>query len=145
MELYDYNAYITLNPCEELHLRINGGYHQDWYGMPAGLSRTQIDQIGRTGSTTPYDWAKTETGFYKFSPKVILTTDGPDSSLDLDIWYRKRRSTSETHWTGGLSRDSGLKDHSDLDRPRIQKRKTAQALLKKAHVFGNFPRISLHL
>jgi len=104
---YDYDGNATFNPAKYLSVNVSGAYHKDWYGLPAGLNRTNIDQIGRRGSTTPYDWAKTETGYFKISPKIILTKDSPDSSLDLDFWRRKRRSTSETNYGGGfISRDS---------------------------------------
>ncbi|MCX5668134.1 MAG: TonB-dependent receptor [Candidatus Omnitrophica bacterium] len=106
---YDYDGNVTFNPTDYFSFNLSGAYHKDWSGMPAGLSRTDIDRIGRRGSTTPIDWAKTETGYFKISPVIQLTKNNPDSSLSLDFWKRKRRSTSETHWTdwgGGFARDS---------------------------------------
>ena len=106
---YDYDGNMTFNPNDSVSINVAAAYHKDWYGQPAGLNRTNIDQIGRSGSTTPDDWAKTETGYYKISPVIKLTKDTPDSSLALDFWQRKRRSTSESHWTdygGGWSRDA---------------------------------------
>jgi iron complex outermembrane receptor protein len=104
---YDYDANLTVNPTKYISFNVAGAYHKDWYGLPAGLNRTNIDRIGRRGSTTPYDWAKTETGYFKLSSKIVLMKDNPDSSLDLDFWRRKRRSTSDMNYGGGfISRDS---------------------------------------
>lgn len=101
---YDFDANTTLNPADYLSMNIATGYHKDWYGMPAGLSRNEIDQLGRSGSTTPYDWAKTETGYLQFSPKLDLKTGIEVNSLEADMWIRKRRTTSETNsdWGSGL-------------------------------------------
>lgn len=96
-EGYDYDGNTTLNPTDYLSINISGGYHKDWYGMPAGLRRNQMDQVGRNGSRTPYDWAKTETGFLKFSPKIELKTGADTNSLEADIWIRKRRTKSITN------------------------------------------------
>jgi Outer membrane receptor for ferrienterochelin and colicins len=96
-EGYDYDGNTTFNPAEYLTFNVSGGYHKDWYGMPAGLRRTQMDQVGRNGSRTPYDWAKTETGFLKLSPKIDLKTGADINSIEADIWMRKKRTKSVTH------------------------------------------------
>lgn len=101
---YDYSANATLKPSDNFSFNVSGAYHKDWYGMPAGLRRVQMDQVGRNGSRTPDDWAKTETGFMKISPRLDLKTGIDINSVDADLWIKKRRTKSVTHsdWGAGL-------------------------------------------
>jgi iron complex outermembrane receptor protein len=103
-EGYDYDGNTTLHPTDYFSLNVSGGYHKDWYGMPAGLRRTQMDQVGRNGSRTPYDWAKTETGFLQLSPKIDLKTGADVNSIEVDVWMKKRRTKSVTNsdWGTGV-------------------------------------------
>ncbi len=91
---YDFMGNVVMKPEDYLRLDLSGGYHKDWYGLPGGLTRSEIDQIGRRGSTTPNDRAKTEGGFLKISPKILLDLLGAGHVLDLDFWGRKRRNNS---------------------------------------------------
>ncbi|MCX5666559.1 MAG: TonB-dependent receptor [Candidatus Omnitrophica bacterium] len=101
-EGYDYDGNTTFKPTEYASLNVSGGYHKDWYGMPAGLRRTQMDQVGRNGSRTPYDWAKTETGYIQLSPRLDLNTGIDTNSLEADIWIRKMRKKSVTNADWGV-------------------------------------------
>ena len=106
---YDYESNATITPAEYLSINFSGAYHKDWTGRPGGLTRTQIDQIGRSGSTTPTDWAKTETGYFKISSVIELTKNIPDSSINIDFWEKKSRATSELHFGGGFFERDVLK------------------------------------
>lgn len=88
---YDFMAAMTIFPADCLNVDFSGGYHKDWYGLPSGLQRWEIDQIGYRGSTTPDDRVKTETTFLQIRPTVIWSMDSMDHILDLDCWGRKKR------------------------------------------------------
>ncbi|MDP8298830.1 MAG: TonB-dependent receptor [Candidatus Tantalella remota] len=87
----NFMADMTIFPVEWLNVDFSGGYHKDWYGLPSGLQRSEIDQIGYRGSTTPNDKVKTETTFIKVTPVIRLTAGGMEHALEVDAWGRKKR------------------------------------------------------
>lgn len=98
---YDFMAAMTIFPEEWLDVDISGGYHKDWYGLPSGLQRSEIDQIGYRGSTTPNDRVKTETTFIKVTPGIRFNTGDMEHSLEVNSWGRKKR-VSMTNWANFL-------------------------------------------
>lgn len=88
---YDLLGAITLFPSEYLDIDISAGYHKDWYGLPSGLRRTEIDSLGYRGSRTPNDRVKTESSFFKVSPGISFSGGGMDHLLSLDLWGQKKR------------------------------------------------------
>lgn len=128
-EGYDYTADVTIFPADYLSMNFSAGYHKDWYGLPAGLQRWEIDDLGRRGSTTPEDRAKTETTYLMASPKLTFDVGGLENSVMLDAWGRKRRNNSTmSDGMGGLSFDhsqidsagGSLKYRMDMSRDRVK-------------------------
>ncbi|MDD4012674.1 MAG: TonB-dependent receptor [Candidatus Omnitrophica bacterium] len=110
---YDLDASFEVRPADILNIALQGGYHKDWYGLPAGLQRWEIDQIGRRGSTTPNDRAKTETTFFRITPTIFLDVENIENSLALDVWGRKKRLDTTTWdylWGGGATWDNSQID-----------------------------------
>lgn len=93
---YDVMGNMTIYPADYLSVDFEGGYHKDWYGMPSGLQRWEIDRIGRRGSTTPNDRVKTETTFLRIKPDVHFSTGNMDHNFIVDFWGRKRRFSMTT-------------------------------------------------
>ena len=109
----DFTGKMTIRPAEYLDLDLSGGYHKDWYGLPAGLQRTEIDSIGYRGSTTPNDRSKTETTFFRVMPKLHFSADPMDHDLVVDFWGRKKRldtTTWDNVWGGGATWDNSQID-----------------------------------
>jgi len=95
-DAYDFMGAMTIYPAEYLDIDISGGYHKDWYGLPAGLQRWEIDQIGYRGSTTPNDRSKTETTYLKVTPALHFTAGDMGHDLVCDFWGRKKRLNTTT-------------------------------------------------
>ncbi len=106
----DLTGGMTICPVEYLKVDFSGGYHKDWYGLPAGLQRTEIDQIGYRGSTTPNDRAKTETTFLRVLPKLNFSSESTDHAFDVDFWGRKKRLDSTTIAWGATTWDNSQID-----------------------------------
>ena len=99
----DFTGSMNMIPADCLDIGLSGGYHKDWYGLPAGLQRWEIDRYGYRGSTTPNDPAKTETTFLRVNPVFHLVAGPMDHDLSIDFWGRKRRLDTPTwdHIFGG--------------------------------------------
>jgi len=70
----DYVGRVGYTPNEKLRFDINANWHEDKYGLPAGLKDAPLAQLGRRGSDTPENYAQTT------DRMVQLTTD-------LDPWH----------------------------------------------------------
>lgn len=70
----DFNSKVGYEVHEDLSFDVHVGWHEDRYGLPGGLSQTEIDTIGRRASTDPNDFAKTKDKFVQltmnFSPEI---------------------------------------------------------------------------
>lgn len=93
---YDFMGAMTIYPSEFFDIDLSGGYHKDWYGLPAGLRRPEIDQVGYRGSRRPNDRSKTETTFLKISPTIRFISGIAEHALNLDVWGRKKRMNMTT-------------------------------------------------
>ncbi len=102
-EGYNFLGDLSIMPADYLNVDFSGGYHKDWYGMPAGLQRTEIDQFGYKGSTTPNDVSKNENTYFMVAPKLNFSSDLMDHELYFNAWGRKERldTTTWDHVWGG--------------------------------------------
>lgn len=110
---YDAQAAFTIFPEEWLTIDLSGGYHKDWYGLPSGLQRWEIDQMRYRGSTTPNDISKTDSTFIKITPSLHFVGDSMDHDLVLDAWGRKKRldtTTWDNVFGGGATWDNSQID-----------------------------------
>jgi len=101
LEVIDATASITAKPSPYLHIRTEGGYHKDWYGQPGALSPANLNALGRTGSTAPYDRAKTEDYYVMASPETYYRSDNGKVTFSGDCIVRGRRTASLFYYTGG--------------------------------------------
>jgi iron complex outermembrane receptor protein len=77
--LYDLNENITLN--------YSGSFHQDDTGLPGGLTRTEIHQLGRRATVRPDDKAETEDWYNSLGGKARFGNLG---RVEVDLSYRHR-------------------------------------------------------
>jgi iron complex outermembrane receptor protein len=98
----DVNGSLTMKPAEYLALKLDAGYHQDWYGLPGAVTDVQIDRNGWQAVTKPNDCAKTQD--YYVMPGFSLKYDGSwgDIIFTSDFPMRSRRAASlfdqTTYW-----------------------------------------------
>ena len=110
---YDFLGDMEIRPAGYLDIGVSAGYHKDWYGMPAGLQRVEIDRYGYRGSTTPTDRSKVETTFFKVSPRVRVGSAAMDHEFTMDLWGRKKRldtTTWDNVFGGGATWDNSQID-----------------------------------
>jgi iron complex outermembrane receptor protein len=56
----DYNARLGYDFFKKVDVDVNTSWHEDKYGLPGALSDTDLDTLGRRGSSSPDDYAKTK-------------------------------------------------------------------------------------
>ncbi|KJJ85690.1 TonB-dependent receptor plug [Candidatus Omnitrophus magneticus] len=94
----NFMADTEIFPADFLTIYLSGGYHKDWYGMPGGLQKFEIEKETPRGSTTPNDKAKTETTFFRCSPELTFYDENNEHVVTFDFWGRKRRVSSKTNF-----------------------------------------------
>jgi len=104
----DLNGNITLKPTDDLKIRIYGGYHKDWFGLPGALSGSEIGWAGRRGSIYPNDRAKTEDFYVMAGPDFRYDFGFGDILITGDILARGRRTNSLFYSTGW---DTAITNH----------------------------------
>ena len=77
--LYDLNEDISIN--------FSGGFHQDDTGLPGGLTKTEIRQLGRQATVRPGDKAETEDWYTALGGKARFGNLG---RIEVDLSYRHR-------------------------------------------------------
>lgn len=77
--LYDLNENISLN--------FSGGFHQDDTGLPGGLTRAEIHQLGRQATVRPGDKAETEDWYSSLGGRAKFGNLG---RIEIDLSYRHR-------------------------------------------------------
>ena len=103
LETSDYNGKIILKPADVLKISLEGGYHNDWYGLPSALQQADLDRVGWRGSITPNDRAKTEDTYLMASPEVKYDFGLTDLLLSCDIITRSRRASAVNYNTNGTN------------------------------------------
>jgi len=103
LELVDATASITAKPAPYLHIKSEGGYHKDWYGMPSALSPANLNTIGPKGSTSPNDRAKTEDYYLMAGPEASYESDNGKLVFSGDVLIRSRRTASLSYSTSGFT------------------------------------------
>jgi len=94
LETIDYNAEATFKPTDYFHLRSSAGYHRDWYGLPGAVKPIDINAIGRRGSISPDNRAKTEDYFAMLTPELIYQLPFGEVLFETDILLRGRRTNA---------------------------------------------------
>ncbi len=92
--LTDFNYNTTLKPTEYFHLKFEGNYHKDWYGLPGALKPANIDAVGWQGSIYPNNKAKTTDYYFMATPEIEYSGDLGDITVSGDAILRNRRVES---------------------------------------------------
>ncbi|MBN1354318.1 MAG: TonB-dependent receptor [Candidatus Omnitrophica bacterium] len=108
LETADYAANITLRPTDSLKLNFSTAYHKDWYGLPSAVKPSDINLIGREGSLSPDNRAKTEDAYFMFTPEADLNTALGELFFSSDVVLKGRRSNAVFKSSSG---DSIVKHH----------------------------------
>ena len=78
---YDINSQVKLG--------VEGGWHEDDYGLPGGIPGASLAEKGRRGTTHPEDYGNTKDRSVKLSADV-LPFDGEHGKVTADISHRDR-------------------------------------------------------
>jgi iron complex outermembrane receptor protein len=85
----DETARLSYDINDQVKVGIEGGWHEDDYGLAGGLSDFEIEQYGRRGTANPEDYGNTKDRFIRLSADV-LPFDGEHGKLTADISRRNR-------------------------------------------------------
>ncbi|MDD4295147.1 MAG: TonB-dependent receptor [Candidatus Omnitrophica bacterium] len=87
----DWISNIGWHVSDRLDLDFDVSWHEDKYGMPGGLTATEIALYGRRGTVSPDDYAQTKDRTFSLGADYKVS-DSPDfgSSLALDYSYNNR-------------------------------------------------------
>ncbi|HOW36309.1 MAG TPA: TonB-dependent receptor [Candidatus Omnitrophota bacterium] len=87
----DYDMRLGYDYSNKLSIDLIGGWHQDKYGLPGGLSDTQLSTLGRRGTANPEDFATSKDrsiqSVFNFTP---WPEDQYYGELSLGISYRNK-------------------------------------------------------
>ena len=103
LEKCDYNSSVTFKPTDSLKIRVEGGYHRDWYGMPGALFPSDIDIVGWRGTVFPNSKAKTQDAYLMFTPEVKKDVGFGEIVFSGDLTARGRRTASLSYFRDGSS------------------------------------------
>ena len=85
----DQTGRISYDINGQVKLGIEGGWHEDDYGLPGGISSSGLATYGRRGTTHPEDYGNTKDRFVKVSADV-LPFDAEHGKIMLDVSRRDR-------------------------------------------------------
>ncbi len=115
----DGQATVNWKAAALLQVGVEGGWHEDHYGMPSGLSVAQLVTLGRRGTRKPDDDGATRDRFIRFTADWTPLDPGGDfGTLSLDYTHRDRDiygvvyyPPTDFEWTktGALNDTAGLK------------------------------------
>lgn len=94
LETMDLDGSFTLKPEEGLKLLCSFGYHLDWYGMPGAVKPVDINSIGKKGSISPDNRAKTDDYYVMATPQSVFDLGFGELLLSGDITARGRRTNA---------------------------------------------------
>ena len=101
LETTDFNSNITIKPYDDVRIKLEAGYHKDWYGQPGALKPQDIDSVGWRGSINPNDRAKTEDFYLLADPRFKKDLGFGEILLSGDIIFRGRRTASVNYYSDG--------------------------------------------
>ena len=82
-------ARVAYDINDQVKLGVEGGWHEDDYGLPGGIPGANLTGTGRRGTTHPEDFGNTKDRFVKLSADV-LPFDGEHGKVTADISHRDR-------------------------------------------------------
>ena len=103
LETSDYNGRFILKPTDIVKISLEGGYHNDWYGLPGPLRQVDLDAVGWRGSIYPNDRAKTNDAYLMVSPEVKYESGLNELVFSGDIIGRGRRTAIVDYNSNGTN------------------------------------------
>jgi iron complex outermembrane receptor protein len=88
----DFLGNLSFSPTEKIVVDLSSGYHRDRYGMPGALFASDIQTVGRKGSTHDQDKGSTSDSFVDLTPKVNFNITDSKAELSLFNSFRDRRN-----------------------------------------------------
>jgi len=85
----DETARISYDINDQVKVGVEGGWHEDDYGLPGGISAAGLASQGRRGTTHPEDHGSTKDRFVRLSAEV-LPFDAEHGKVTADISHRDR-------------------------------------------------------
>ncbi|MEI8010904.1 MAG: TonB-dependent receptor [Candidatus Omnitrophota bacterium] len=102
-----------------LQVGVEGGWHEDHYGMPSGLSVAQMETLGLRGTRKPDDYGDTRDRFIRLTADwTPVDSNGDYGTLSMDYAHRDRDiygmvyyPPTDFEWTktGTLNDTAGVK------------------------------------
>jgi iron complex outermembrane receptor protein len=83
---------------DRFNLAVTGGLHTDQTGLPGALKESELEAVGRRGTTHPDDFADTGDYYVLLQPQMTFRDE---SHLRADISLRKRNSLFFSSFFGG--------------------------------------------
>jgi len=91
----DYNTRLGYKLSDKVSVNLSGGWHEDDYGLPGGLSFAELATLGRKGSADPEDFASSKDRFVQLGLDVKPWPEDIDlGHFVLDFSYRNRDTYS---------------------------------------------------
>ncbi len=120
----NFQTQLSSKLADWLKVGVNATWHQDEYGLPAGLSGAQIEQLGRRGTRAPSDKAFTKDRAIQSTFDVSPLNEDL-GHLVMDLSYRDRdtyadfvsqgiatkRNSNTLGWTSKYLFDKTILDH----------------------------------
>lgn len=87
----DYSGRLGYRLSDRLKVSLNTSWHEDDYGLPGGLSMTEIEQLGRRATTNPDDYASTKDRYIQMTFDVAPWPEDIEwGRFVVDYSYRNR-------------------------------------------------------
>ena len=87
----DFSTRLGYELSDKVSMDFNFGWHEDRYGLPGGLSVSELESLGRRGSADDQNYAKTKDKYFNLSfdinpwPEDVYFGD-----FVIDLYYRDR-------------------------------------------------------
>ncbi len=89
----DHNARFGYKLSDKVSVNLNTGWHEDDYGLPGGLSFSELQTLGRKGSADPEDFASTKDRFVQLGFDVKPWPENIDwGHFVVDFSFRNKDS-----------------------------------------------------
>lgn len=89
----DHNAHLDYKVSDRLDVNLETGWHEDDYGLPGGLSFSELQTLGRRGSADPEDFASTKDRFVQLGFDIKPWPENTDwGHFSLNLSYRNKDS-----------------------------------------------------